>query len=70
MKWLIIIFILGWLWCSACEKNYDAARNKVEETSKKLYNENKDTIKKGARTALSFVSFIGFITNRSNILKK
>ena len=57
MKWLLIIFILTWLFCSACETTYNKAHDKVEEVAKKTYENNKDTIKK------KFYEYIGWYEN-------
>ena len=64
MKWLLIIFILTWLFCSACETTYNKAHDKIEEVAKKTYENNKDSIKKnsmnilvGMRTVLRVLGF-------------
>lgn len=69
MKWLIILFVIGWLWCTACEKTYDAARDKIEGSAKKTIEKNKDTIKKGTRKAVSIMDYIGHMTGWNHRFK-
>ena len=61
MKWFIIIFALGWIWCSACENTYNKTHDKIEKTGKKVYDDNKETIKKGAKKAWTVSNLIGYM---------
>ena len=62
MKWLIILFIVTWLWCTACEKTYDVAKNKIENKANKVIDKNKDSIKRNATRTISLIGLVGHMT--------
>ena len=63
MKWLILIFILSWLFCTACEnignKTIERVNNKIDN---KLFGD-KEKEKKRIREAKGFLNFLYNITS-------
>ena len=69
MKWLLLIFVLAYLFCSACEATYNKTVDKVEKVAKNTYDNNKDTIKEGTRRTKNLINLIGRMWNCNHRFK-
>ena len=69
MVYLIILFVVCWIWCTACEQVGEKASKAINKKIDQAYDNHKDTIKKGAREVKGALDLIYHMTSISRRFK-